>query len=486
MNLLEAAVKHPEEFLIALDRVECAESLAEFVKRAWHVLEPSTPLVWGKVLDVMCGVLEDILENPGFQPRVMANVPPGTLKSMLWSVMFAAWVWGPKGMPEKSFTGVSHEQGLAIRDARKMRLLVESDWYQARWPIKMTRDQNAKTFFENEKRGFRQAVPFKSMTGRRSDFVIVDDSLSAEDANSPAYREEAKRIFRETLPTRVNNDNSAILIIQQRLHEEDTSGIILAEPDHFGYKTLILPMRFEPERADPLDWRTEEGELLFPERFPEESVMRLETMLMSYGTSGQLQQRPVPREGGMFKHSWFEGKFVSAAPEVIAWVRAWDLAATKKKTAARTAGVKMGKTRDGRYVIAHVAKTQDEGLAVRKLIKSCAEMDGKDCTIDLPKDPGQAGKSQSQDMIAMLAGYKAYASPESGSKELRAEPFAAQCEAGNVYLVEGEWNASFLDEICLFPAGKFADQVDASSRAFARLASIKAGGAGIAFPKYAD
>src|SRR5690606_10698400 len=153
-----------------------------------HVLEPTTPLTWGKPLDVMCEVLEEIFYNPGFQPRLLANVSPGSMKSLLWSVIFPAWVWSLD--PTKSFTGVAHEQGLAIRDARKMRLLVESEWYQARWPLAMASDANAKTYFENEYRGFRQAVPFRSMTGRRSDFVIVDDPHSAEDANSPAYREE--------------------------------------------------------------------------------------------------------------------------------------------------------------------------------------------------------------------------------------------------------------------------------------------------------
>src|SRR5690606_34559308 len=121
----------------------------------------------------------------------------------------------------KSFTGASHEQGLAVRDARKMRLLIESEWYQERWPLKLAGDANAKMNFENEHRGFRQAVPFRSMTGRRSDFVIIDDPHSAEDANSVAARDEATRIFRETLPTRVNNDQSVIIVIMQRLHEGD-------------------------------------------------------------------------------------------------------------------------------------------------------------------------------------------------------------------------------------------------------------------------
>lgn len=278
MNLTQLPTK--EQLSVEIDRRQCVR-LSEFVKKSWHILEPTTKLVWGNVLDIICSDLEDVFHNPGFQPRRLYNVPPGSMKSLLVSVMFPAWVWTID--PTKSFTGAAHEQGLAIRDARKMRILIESEWYQARWPLKMASDQNAKTSFENEKLGFRQAVPFGSLTGRRADFLLIDDPISAENANSEAALNESERIFKETLPTRVNNDQSAIIIIMQRLHERDPSGLILAHPQKYGYKTLIFPMRFEEDRADPQDWRTQEGELLFPERFSEEAVSALEEILGSYG-----------------------------------------------------------------------------------------------------------------------------------------------------------------------------------------------------------
>lgn len=172
----------------------------------------------------------------------------------------------------------------------------------------------------------------------------------------------------------------------------------------------------------------------------------------------------------MFKRAWFEGKIVHAAPAGTKWVRHWDLAATARSNSARTAGVKLGRAPDGSFVVGHVVKIQDEGPAVRKLIKSTAETDGPTVQISIPQDPGQAGKVQSKDMIAMLAGFRAHAEPETGDKVTRAEPFAAQCEAGNVFIVAGTWNDDYLDELCLFPGGSFKDQVDASSGAFGRLA----------------
>lgn len=468
INLSNIELPSSHEIQIAIDRAKCQPRIggfAEFVKMAWHVLEPSTKLVWGKVMDVVCAELESIILHQTFQPRLLINIPPGTSKSMLTSVLFPAWIWTFK--PTHSITGVSHEQGLAIRDARKMRLLIESEWYQERWPLKMAGDANAKTFFENEHKGFRQAVPFRSMTGRRSDLVLVDDPHSAESANSAAERDEAARIFRETLPTRVNNDDSAIIVIMQRLHQADVSGIILEDEDHFGYDTVILPMRYEKDRGCAVDWRTEEGELLFPERFPEKSVQSLEKMLMEYGAASQLQQRPVPRDGGMFKREWFEDKFMSAMPNDVVWCRGYDLAAGTKKTNDPTASCKIGITSDNKVIIAHVNNERLSPNAVRSLVKTNAEMDGTHVRISIPRDPGQASFTQVEQFRQDLMGYDVRFSPETGDKSVRASPLAAQAEAGGVYLVKGEWNAEFLDQLCNFPNAKHDDMVDAASRAFA-------------------
>ena len=409
----------------------------------------------------------------GVIPRLLMNVPPGCMKSLLAGVIWPAWEWGPRGKPEKRFISTAHKQDLAVRDNLKCRRLITSEWYQSRWPTALVGDQNAKTKFENDRTGFREAMAFASMTGSRGDRIILDDPLSVDDANSEAALLAAERTFLEALPTRVNNDASAIVVIMQRLHQRDTSGLILDRG--LPYEHLCLPMRFEAERRCStsigfVDPRTEDGELLFADRFSEETVSALEVSLGSYATAGQLQQRPAPRDGGLFKREWFEGKILRQAPEGTRWVRHWDLAATKRADAARTAGVKLGRTMDGRYIVGHVVKTQDEGNKVRQLIRAVAEQDGVSVPISLPQDPGQAGKVQAQDMVAMLAGWKVKAEPETGDKVTRAEPFSSQCEAGNVYLVDGTWVADYLDELCLFPAGKWKDQVDATSGAFGQLA----------------
>lgn len=453
---------------------ERCKTLSGFVREAWHIVEPTQPYVHGWVIDAICEHLEAV--TYGRILRLLINVPPGMMKSLLTSVFWPAWEWGPAGLASYRYMTTSYSLDYAKRDSRRMRDLVLSDWYQELWPATELIRAGEESF-ANKSTGWRESMPFKSLTGGRGHRVIIDDPHSTETAESEADRKTAIRIFRESVPSRmVDPTNSAIVIIMQRLHVEDVSGVAMALK--LGYEHLMLPMEFEPDRRCKTsigfkDPRSYEGELLFPERFPRDVVERDKIPMGSYAVAGQFQQRPTLREGGLFKRSWFTT--IPAAPVGVRWVRHWDLAATKEQVSAqgaRTAGVLLGRTASGRFCVGHVVKERAEGQGVRSLIKSTALADrGKygDVEISFNQDPGQAGKVQAQDLILMMAGYVAHAMIETGAKETRAEPFAAQCEAGNVDLVEGDWNEEFLDELCDFPAGKFKDQVDGASGAFARL-----------------
>ena len=270
--------------LIALDRADCQESLAAFIRLAWHLVEPGQPYVHGWHIDAICEHLEAITYRRDYN-RLLINIPPGTMKSLAVSVFWPAWEWGPCGMPHLRYVCASHSlDKIGTRDSNRMRRLISSDWYRERWPaVVLTRDQNQKTQFENTATGFRVAVAAGSITGSRGDRVIIDDPHSVESAGSQAQRDSTVEWFREAVPTRLNNpDSSAIVVVMQRLHEDDVSGVILEQG--LGYDHLMLPMRYAPLRAAPTeigyeDPRTEPGELLFPERFPEEVVDRDEKVM---------------------------------------------------------------------------------------------------------------------------------------------------------------------------------------------------------------
>lgn len=468
-------MKLSDDYVLEARRELCRRSLSAFVRLAWHVVEPGQPYVHGPHIDVLCKVLEEITE--GKRRRVLINVPPGTMKSLLVNVFWPMWEWGPMGMAHVRTVGVSHEQGLGVRDNLKCRRLLLSPWFRRLWPeVVLQKDQSEKIKFENTSTGFREVATPSNITGRRGDRVVVDDPLSAENANSVAERERVNTWFREALPTRLNNpDASAIVVVMQRLHEKDVAGVIL---EMGGWDTVILPMRFEADRADPLDWRTQDGELLFPDRFSEPVVAELERSMGSYATAGQLQQRPAPREGGLIKPSWLQP--VRALPNDIArTVRAWDLGATRKMAGNDpdwTAGVLMSRTASGLYIIRGCRRLRGSPMEVEETITGQATIDGPAITIRLPQDPGQAGKAQAEHLVGKLAGYAVKIERPTGDKATRATAFAAQAEAGNVrILITGDrdadaWVQPYIDELALFPAGAKDDQVDATADAFNELA----------------
>jgi predicted phage terminase large subunit-like protein len=301
-----------------IEKRRCEISLAEFVRAAWHVIEPEQPYVHGWHIDYICAHLEaitrgEILDDGTYYNRLLVNVPPGTMKSLLVGVFWPAWEWGPQNMPSMRYVCASHSLELALRDSLRMRRLVSDEWYQGHWGdrVKLVGDQNAKGKFETTATGSRQACAFAGITGYRGDRVIIDDPHSVDDANSDAKRKTTTDLFKEAVTSRLNNpETSAIVVVMQRLHELDVSGIIL-DAGGMGYDHIMLPMRYDPLRAKPTmlgyeDPREEDGELLFPDRFPEHVVDRDEAAMGPYATAGQYAQSPEPRGGGIVQDSWWQ------------------------------------------------------------------------------------------------------------------------------------------------------------------------------------
>lgn len=453
---------------------------------------------------------------------LLITIPPGMAKSLLVSVFWPAWEWGPKGRPDLRFLSTSYSRPNVIRDNRKMQRLVESEKFQQLWGATVSPSSKwGEEKFENAQTGFREGRPMVSMTGGRGDRVILDDPHSVDSAESTAERSATIRTFREAIPDRVNDiATSAIVVIMQRLHAGDVAGTILELG--LPYVHLNLPMEFEERRIDPetgrasggpceiwlpapanddgatgeretrvnaagqleelifRDPRTEPGELLFPERFNAEAVERLKKQKGPYAWQGQYQQRPTAREGGMFKRAWFAGKVIPASevPRSRIRVSAWDRAATKEtpgKAPDYTARVRMSRS-GADYFIEHVGTWRDTPGNVRKLMKSLAETDPRGTIIRVPIEPGQAGVDQYERDVEFFSGYTVRGERPTGAKEVRAEPMSIQAEFGHIYLVEGEWNEPFLEQLCAFPAAANDDMVDSAADAFNECAGAKTGG----------
>lgn len=449
-------------------RERCRKDFREFVKESWTEIDPQE-LVWGEHLDGICIHLQAISEGR-LHPRVIFNVPPGSSKSTLVSVLWQAWEWGPLGLQGMKFLSTSYAQDNVTRDTRKTRDLILSEWYRTLWP-EVTLKRTAETSFGNHKKGTREGVPFKSLTAKRGDRLVVDDPHSLDQSESEVERTKAVRLFIEGGQNRLNDQvKSAVVIVMQRLHERDLTGELLAR--ELGYIHVCIPMEFEPERkcVTPIwqDWRTDDGELMDPRRFPREAVDLLKKE-NEYMWAGQYQQRPAPREGGMFKVEAITGPdnalVVDFVPPGARRIRGWDIAGSTRKTSPYTAGVKMAWLPPVLY-IEHVVRERAEiDVAERLIVQTCTD-DGLVVKQSLPQDPGSAGKSQKRHFAADLMGLDFMITPESGEKVDRAIPFASFCNAGNVRLVKGAWNSAFIEELRNFPAGAYKDQVDAASRAF--------------------
>jgi predicted phage terminase large subunit-like protein len=257
--------------------------------------------------------------------------------------------------------------------------------------------------------------------------------------------------------------------IMQRLHEGDLAARMI----ELGWTHLCLEAEAESRKTItfPMSSRTierEEGDLLWPTREGKEQVEAMKLSLGSYAYAAQYQQRPAPKGGGMFQREWFQ--VVQAPPsETTGWLRFWDLGGTTDGD--YSVGVRMGRVKNGPFVISNIVRGRWTPLDRDNRIVTTAEMDGVETAVWLEEEGGSAGKSQVAYLILALVGFTAKSERPTGDKVTRAEPFAAQCEAGNVMIVRGPWNESFFDEAEMFPAGKHDDQVDSASGAFNKLAT---------------
>ncbi len=318
---------------IAFDRAYVkAHGLYGFLKLAWEHVEPGTTFVDGKHIEQICNHLEAV--SHGLIKRLIINVPPGSSKSVITSVMWSAWDWGPNGNAQRKYLYTSFDPGLSSRDSRKCYELIRSEWFQERWAIdimdRATTDYRVKN---GRKRGFRRSVGTRGrITGRHPDIQVVDDPMKASDGQGSAAIKKTELLnvqkwWSGTMASRgANPKKVARVIIMQRLHDEDLAGFVLDQSTKGGeqYVHLRLPMQYEAKHPcvtymDPQpandndtnhgprlggDWRTQEGELLCPERWDAEVVEQKKREL-NVEYSAQSQQRPANIAGQIFQRTWF-------------------------------------------------------------------------------------------------------------------------------------------------------------------------------------
>jgi predicted phage terminase large subunit-like protein len=282
-------------------------SLREFVRGAWHVLEPATDFVGGWHLDAVCEHLEAV--TGGQLRNLLINLPPRHAKSLCVSVFWMTWSWVSR--PATRWLYSSYAAGLSTRDSLKCRRVLLSPWFQGLWGdrFRLVGDQNAKTRFENDRTGCRIATSVRgAATGEGGTIVVVDDPHSVKERDSARKVEATLAWWDEVMSTRLNDPKTgAKVIVMQRVAENDLSGHVLKQG---GYEHLCLPAEYEPGRrcVTSLGWadpRQHEGELLWPQRIGPKEIAEFKVRLGPLGYAGQFQQRPAPAGGARYKAEWF-------------------------------------------------------------------------------------------------------------------------------------------------------------------------------------
>lgn len=454
----------------AINRELARRSFAEFIKQAWEHVEPSVDLIWNWHIDAIADHLQAVAE--GKIKRLIINIPFRCSKSTLCSTLFPAWCW--VNTPGKKLITTSYDEALALRDAWSMRALVNTDWYRSLFPkdkpFMLADDQAQKRYFANNYGGHRLARGITSgATGHTAEILIADDPMNAKKVTSDVERQTAVDSFQNQFMTRLSPPGQgAVVIVMQRLHHQDLSGIYMDDP---SWDKLIIPMIYEgTDRSQTkLDWkdpRTEIGELMFPEYFTKEAID-------SYGINGsqfiasQLQQHPVASEGSIIKHEWI--KTYKELPSVKRYSWSWDTAFKTGDKNDYSVGTLWAECEDGYYLVDMIRK-KVEYTALKHLIK--AAYDAHPSAEVLVEDKG-SGMSLLQDLRRQSNLPVIPVSPGKdmpGPKEERLQICAGLFEAGKVKIPESApWRLIWTQEITEFGYQPHDDVVDSTSQYLNRV-----------------
>jgi predicted phage terminase large subunit-like protein len=436
-------------------------TLPQFIRHFWSILEPNTPYQHNWHIDAVSDHLTAVTK--GQIKRLVINIPPGSMKSLLSCVFWCAWQWGELD-PSYRWIFASYAGSLSTRDSVKCRRLIQSHEYQQRYGFKfqLQGDQNAKTYFENDRTGFRLSLSVGSSgTGHRAHAVIVDDPHKVTEAESNPIRESAVEWWTTEMSNRGNSKDAAYVVIQQRVHTGDVAGWCI---DH-GYEKLVIPSEYEGDRhITSIGWsdpRTKDGELLWGDRFDKKYLDSQLEALSSYGYAGQHQQRPSPRGGGMIKLAWFN-RFRVPPSYFSRTIISADTALSAKESACPWAFSVWGEYRGNYYLIDLLTKKMEYPEGKRVTRSLCEKYSPNACLIE--------NKSSGGVLIQELK-REGFRTPiilidPTADKITRAMAETPAIESGKVWLPESApWLPGLEGVLEAYPNSVTMDEVDSISQA---------------------
>lgn len=481
---------HHKQTIATVDRLEVerllySRSFRDFIPPAFEVLEGGdarfeyvrkgmkkprfTP---GWHIDALADHLQAVAR--GQISRLLINISPGTMKSVECCVLWPDWMWATID-PSLRFIFSSYSEDFTKRDNRRSKVLINTDWFQERWPhVKIADTPETQLEYHNTAGGERHGASTNSgVTGKHVHGIVEDDPLKLQDARSKRARDDAWTYHSEALGSRLLPEGGWRVVIMQRLHEDDTSGRILERAgaeDADSYVHLRLPMEFESKfrcrTSLPFeDPRTEDGELMWPARLTPAYVKGLKGAngLGSYGFAAQYQQRPTPAEGGIVKRDWWK-RWVTLPEKLTDYLISLDC--TFKKTGTSFVTFQAW-ARDGAnaYLLDQFRDKMDFVETARALLVFCERWPQAALKLIEDKANGPAIISALKSSVPGLV-----AEEPKGSKEERLSAVSPFIESGNVYIpAVSTWVDGYIEELSIFPNGANDDQCDATSQALLRL-----------------
>jgi predicted phage terminase large subunit-like protein len=450
----------------ALNRKLCEMSFYEFFQQAWHIVEPSVPLSTNWHHKYICDLLQEecerIIKQEPKTKDIIINVPFRSTKSLIVTVMFPVWAWLKS--PKLRFITASYSATLSIELATKSRDIIFSEWFQKRWRgvFQIKKDQNLKERYENSHVGMRRATSVGgTVTGQGGDFLIVDDPLSPQMANSTTERDNANDWYRTTFYSRLNQAEIGVrIIIMQRVHEEDLTGFLLDRETRFNYKHICIPATNEIGNIKPQElekFYDKESGLFWTDRFNQNVLDDFKSALGSYGYAGQIMQTPTPIDSGMIHSDWFKVDRYRVDETTVNFVIDPAYTANQKNDPSALLAYTY---KNNKWQIVDCINVHKEFPELVKFIPQWVQKNSYTNKSRIYVEPKASGKSIVQTLIRETGLNIKEDKPPTKDKVARVADISASLESGRVSLLNGDWNREFLDQLTKFPSAKHDDMVD--------------------------
>ena len=452
-----------QELKYALNKTLCEMSFYEFFKQAWHIVEPAIELSSNWHHKYICDALQEeaerIIAKKPKTKDIIINVPFRSTKSLIVTVMFPVWSWIKD--PKLRFITSSYSANLSIELATKSRDIIFSEWFKSRWGtiFHIKKDQNLKERYENNHMGMRRATSVGgTVTGQGGDFLIVDDPLSPQMANSATERDNANEWYRTTFYSRLNSPKIGVrIIIMQRVHEDDLSGFLLDRETRLNYNHICIPATIDGEvKPKKLENFYDDNGLFWDERFGQDVLDDYKKALGSYGYAGQLMQTPTPLDSGMIRQEWFKIDRYREDGVVNFVIDPAYTANQKNDPSALLAYI----YKDNKWQIIDCTNVYKEFPDLVKFIPQWVTKNGYTNKSRIFVEPKASGKSIVQTLIRETGLNVREDKPPTKDKVARVADISATLESGRVGLLQGSWNNEFLDQLTKFPSAKHDDMVD--------------------------